>query len=212
MHEAPVPPVVRYWTEMEPAPFIELSGDDRWQNLPIRFKGQVSSGIAKHRPEHIYEVEEEVVSALPDARAERLHDLLTLVVENAIPFEKIRPSLMEIANKGSVTLRSILISESCFLLKGSQDRASLFEIMERVIAHPMDPPVDRHFIDNLAYILAASKNWPSSNSELEKRVKSKLEAIIAASEKLDYDEIEIASFCFGDEWILGFIFLASALI
>jgi hypothetical protein len=196
---SPAPPVVRYWAEMDREPFIELSGDDRWQNLPMRFKGQVSLGIAKHQPEHIYEVEKEVVSALPDAGAERVHDFITLVVENSIPFEKIKPSLMEIAERGNVEVRSILISEISFLLRESKGRGSLFEIMERVTAHPMSPPVDRRLIDNLAYSLYASRDWPSSNSELENKVKSNLEAVIIASGKLDYHEIEIASFCFGDE-------------
>ncbi len=194
------PPVIRYWVDKNPEPFVELSSGPRWDQVPIIFKGQISSGITKHREEHISEVEEEILSSLPDAKLERLHDFVSLLLEYSVPYSKVKRSFLKMAEYGSTAVRGSLIDNCYFLLRGTQDKGSLFEIIHQATKLPLD----QYFFPNLAFCLHASESWPRKDVELEKKLKRNLESIAAGFQKLKHYEIEILDFCLGgniDSWL-----------
>jgi len=199
-HHYPYPQILKYWVELEHESFLELSNDFRWQKIPLRFKGQISSGLAKYQIEHVSEVEKEIISSLPNTPVERLYDFVTLISENSIPYKEVRSSFFNIAERGSVQIRGNLIFQCYFLLREMQDKDALFEI----IFHAIQGPTDHQFIHNLAFSIRGAKDWPIKNSGLAEKLKEKIISLAISFKRLEHNEIEIIRFCLDDDlnsWI-----------
>jgi len=195
--------LVRYWVDLNPSPFIDLSMSPKWMEIPTMFKGQISSGIAKHRKEHIKEVEREVLDSLTKTEIYKLNDFTRLLSENEIVLDDFKNTFLEIGKKGSTVIRAALIVQCLYLVMESKDKCFLLEI----IINATYPPLDEHYINELAFCLHAMRDWDCEYLEQEKEFKKYLSSLLAQFEKLEYHAIEILEYCLNqkiDLWLQFF--------
>jgi len=188
------PKVLEYWVDRKPKAFMALLPQREWEKVPVRFKGQITSSLAKHRKEHITEVGKEILAGLPDVHFRRLVDYIRILVENSIAYKDVRNIVLEIAKKGNANVRTTLIGGCYSLLRETKDKDSLFEIMY----HATQPPWDTRLVGELGFCLRAMASWPLKNRDFETRLKTSLHSAIHTLPKLDHREIEVIKFCLGD--------------
>ncbi len=188
------PKVLEYWVDGKPKAFIALLPQTDWQRVPVRFKGQISSSLAKHRKEHITEVGKEIVAGLPDVPLRRLSDYVRILVENSIPYQDIRDVVLEVAKKGNTNVRTTLIGACYSLLKKTRDKDSFFEI----VYHAAQPPWENRLVGELGFCLRATDSWPLKSQDIQTRLKTRLHSAIHTFPKLGHREIEVIKFCLGD--------------
>ena len=158
----PNPPILQFWVDQTPEPFLALAEPDEWNSIPPRFQGHISSAIVKHNQSYVQMKCRDILDKLPDIPGNELHDFMTMVTANRTPYELLRDTFFEIAKRSNNSNRGYFIYRLYFYFEPTKDGDSYLELICEATHDELTKP----YCDHLAFSLHALKReWRISNCE-----------------------------------------------
>jgi hypothetical protein len=197
----PNPPILQFWVDQNPEPFLALAQPDEWNSIPPRFQGHISSAIVKYNQSYVEIKCRDILDKLPNIPGNELHDFMTMITVNRSPYELLKETFIEIAKRGNNSNRGYFIYRLYFYFEPTKDGDAYLELICEATHDELTKP----YCDHLAFSLHALKrDWTISNRGLLENLRSKIRPLLKDLEKLDYHARELVEFVCGsdlDEYI-----------
>ena len=192
----PNPPILQFWVDVNPEPFLALTQPDQWSMIPPRFQGQISNAIVKHNQTYVQMKCRDILEKLPDVPGNELQDFMTMVTVNRSPQELLRETFFEIAKRSNNLNRGYFIFRLYYYLEPSKDGDSYLTL----ICEATHDELTKAYCNHLAFSLhVLKKDWNISDPGLLDRLRSKIKPLLKDLDKLDYHALEVVEFACGSD-------------
>jgi len=192
----PNPPIVKFWVDETPEPFMELTKTDQWSSIPPRFRGHISTAIVRYNQDYVQTRCREIMGSLPDIPPNELHDFMIMVTANKVPLSRVKDTFLEIAKRSNIQNRGYFIYQLNFYLRDNKDGDSYLEL----ICEATHNELCNDYCNHLAFCLhVLKKDWQISDTKLFDKLRLKIRPLIKDLEELDYHALEVVEFACGSD-------------
>jgi hypothetical protein len=192
----PNPPILQFWVDQNPEPFLALVQPDQWSSIPPRFQGQISSAVVKYNHSYVQTRCRDILDKLPDIPANELRDFMTMVTVNRSSYELLRETFFEIAKRGNNQNRADFIRGLYFYFEPTKDGDSYLAL----ICEATHDELTKSYCDYLAFSLHMLKrDWKIVDPGVLDNLRSKTSPLLKDLNKLDYQGLKLIEFVCGSD-------------